>query len=173
MGQLNYYINQPAPNTIHNWQISNGILSFSPITPTDSISIGTINFLYSAANGTKTLSVGLYSLNSSTLSIANSWSGTINTSVGTARYVSLSATSATQNITPGTWWLGILISTSGTAALSLYGQTSLNPQNAFPGAFIQGIMTDSTAALPASIATSDLDITGGETLYVPHIIMTA
>ena len=172
MAQLNFHINIPVLHRESSSAMSNGTLRFIPICPSDSISIGTLNIMNARAAGTKTLSIGLYSLTGSTLSIANSWSATISGSL-VQNYVSLTATSATQNITPGNWWLGMLISTSGTSNFSLVGQTIINPANAFPGGFVQGIMTDSTNALPSSYATSNLDITGNDAFMVPYIILTA
>src|SRR3990167_7544275 len=160
MAQLNFHKNLPMPPIIDDSiAASNGTLSFSPFYPSGSISWATINFLISYASSNKTLSVGLYSLTGSTLSLANSASRSVNSSFNRI-YISLTATSATQNITPGNWWLGLLISTAGTSGFAFAGQTRIDPSNAFPGAFIGGRMTDSTNALPASYATSDLDTTG-------------
>ena len=172
MAQLNFHVNFAGMMTNQSWEASNGTLSFVPFTPSDSISIGTLNFYVSRSSGSKTLSIGLYSLTGSSLSLANSWS--LNTSNTQGPYVSLTATSAGQNITPGNWWLGILYS-SGTdqSRFAFYGQSTINPGNAFPGGFIGGRMTASTAALPASIATSDLDITGSDAMMIHIIILTA
>ena len=176
MAQLDFYTNLP---NIENgiFGISNGTLSFIPLNLANSISWATLNFLIcqtSAASKTLSLSIGLYSLTGSTLSIANSISRSV--TYGTSAqsiYLSMVGTSATQNITPGTWWLGLLASTAGANAFSFFGQTSVNPTNAFPGGFIGGRMTASTAALPSTYATSDLDITGNDAMNVPLIILSA
>lgn len=173
MGQLNFAQNfEIAPNQLRS--ISHVILTFFPHNILDSISLNTLNLLFSAAGTAKsiTFSLGLYSLTGSTISIANSASSSIATSGG-AQYISLTATSATQNITPGTWWWGILCSFSSSSNVSFYGGFTQDPVNAFPGAFIGGAMTTSTNALPTSIATSDLDITGSDALFVPYIIISS
>lgn len=171
MAQLNFWHNAIGALSNQNRAMSNGTLSFCPMILEDSISIGTLNlYIQQAANGTRTFSIGLYSLTGSTLSIINSWSQTYNSR---AYYFTCSNTSANQNITPGTWWLGLLVSTSGTSNAFIYGQTSINPANAFPGGFIGGRMSDSTNALPSSYATSDLDITGNDAMFVPFILLTA
>lgn len=117
-----------------------------------------------------TFSIGLYSLNGSTLSLANSASGTrTQNSFG---YFTITATSATQNITPGTWWFGFLLSTTGSSGNSIYGQTGLPVGNAFPGGFMGGRMTESTGALPTAYSTSNLDTTGADSNQVPMIILS-
>src|SRR3990167_7661894 len=138
----------------------------------DSILFKTINIpqFFNNTSLSHTLSLGLYSLNGSTLSLGNSASGSITASGLKRCYLSITGTSATQNITPGTWYFGLLISISSGTVISIYGQSSANPSNAFPGVFIGGIMTDSTNALPTSFATSNLDITGVDALSVPSII---
>ena|SRR3990167_3971560 len=176
MAQLNFHVNFAA-NLQAVFPINNGTITFNPITPSDSVSLGTLNFLMrhtSAANKTITLSIGLYSLNGSTLSITNSLSmSTTFTNTASTGWISLTAISATQNITPGTWWLALLASTAGANAFSFLAASNINVGNAFPGAFIGGAMTDSTNALPASYATSDLDITGLGVLSVPLLILSA
>ena len=177
MGQLNFEYNIAFGGS-YDINISNGTLSFFPFLIRDSISIGTFNILieYGASSSkTQTFSLGLYSLTGSTLSIANSWSGTAG-STGTASarlWVSLTATSAAQNITPGAWWFGMLVSTSNQSAITFLGGSNINPANAFPAGFYVGRMTDSTNALPSSYATSNLDITGSDAIGVPNIILTA
>ena len=154
------------------WTGSNGTLSFIPMLLPASISIVTLNILFAknASGGSHSWSVGLYSLTGSTLSIANSWSQSF--AATSIAHRSLVATSATQNITPGNWWLGILVSTAVSSGFTLYGSV-INPGNAFPGGFYMGRMTDSTNALPGSYATSNLDITGGDAMGIPFIILTA
>ena len=174
MGQLNFAQNFnyiPSQFKI----ISNGTLSFVPFELADSISFLTMNLgiSNSSANMTYTFSVGLYSLTGSSLSLANSISASISRSNSVRGYFSLTATSAAQNITPGNWWFGILVSTGGNSDIELIGQTTVNPLNAFPGAFIGGRMTASTAALPASYATSDLDTTGDDAMNIPMIILSS
>ena len=155
--------------------ISNGTLSFVPFELADSISLLTMNLgiSNSSANITYTFSVGLYSLNGSSLSLANSLSASQSKSNSVIGYFSMTATSAAQNITPGNWWFGILVSTGGNSSVALIGQTTVNPGNAFPGGFIGGRMTASTSALPTSYATSDLDVTGSDAMNIPMIILNS
>ncbi len=173
MAQLDFHVNFPGIVSETLAVASNGTLSFVPMSPSDSVSFNKLNFYMSAgSNATFTLSIGLYSLTGSTLSITNSMSRSITLS-NFRGYVSLSATSVAQNITPGTWWLGLLVSTGGNSSVAFVGQSFVNPGNAFPGGFIGGRMTDSTNALPASYATSNLDVTGTDAMSVPTIILTA
>ena len=87
------------------------------------------------------------------------------------------ATSASQNITPGGWYFAKVVSSAtnnaGAANFALYGNSSINPANAIPGGFLMGRMTKSTGAMPAAIATSDLDITGSDATRQPYVIITA
>ena len=175
----------------NNWQIydaglsiSDRTLSFFPFQIWDSISFKTLNIgcaadvslLFTASYG---ISLGLYSLNGSTLSLANSISGSTNlTSAGNNTvvfYVSLTDVSATQNITPGTWWFGCLIQFSMVNATDAFmlGAFARSINNAFPGGFVAGRMTESTAALPNTVATSNLDITGADAFQQPFILLSS
>ena len=184
MAQLNFAYN-------YNFNIINlGIpvnsltLTFCPLVLFDSLSWLKANIPV-VVGGTRTvtktfsISIGLYSLTGSTLSIANSIFGsqTFQYEGGKGGYLSMTSTSATQNITPGNWWLGYLVSTTAQSTNltgSILGQSNVfNPANAFPGGFIGGAMTASTTALPGSVATSDLDITGANAFPQPNIILTA
>ena len=123
-----------------------------------------------------TLQFGLFSLNGSTLSLANSASRTIEHTDSANSWYSM-VTSATQNISPGAWYFGVNFFTGGEvtahSSASLLGNSTFNPGNAIPGGFLMGRMTASTTAIPASIATSDLDITGSDAIRQPYIIITA
>ena len=174
MGQLSYAYNfgYEAPDFMG---ISNGSLSFFPFNCYESISLLSVNLAFTAINSaqTRTVSLGLYSLNGSSLSIANSLSVTF-TNASSRVAIVLTATSAAQNLTPGTWFWGFLASTAGDSRVSIYAATAnIAAGNAFPGAFIAGRMTASTNALPSSYATSNLDITGADALSIPQIILTA
>ena len=161
--------------------VNNATLSFIPMEIRDSVSLNTFNIGLiwgsSSSNGTFSASIGLYSLTGSSLSIINSFSGSRTLTSGGVNpfngFFSITTASATQNITPGNWWLGLLFSISQNTILSLVGALTANPANAFPGSFIGGAMTDSTNALPASFATSNLDITGSDAMFVPSIIISA
>src|SRR3990167_1446793 len=128
--------------------------------------------------GGASMRIGLYSLNGSTLSLANSASGTVSWIGANTSTVWVSmVTSATQNITPGAWYFAMLNSSStnaaGAANFGFFINSSINPANAIPGGFLMGRMTASTNAIPASIATSDLDVTGSDATRQPYIIITA
>ena len=154
--------------------VSDATVTFARFNVDDSVSFKTMNIAVSASatdNQTVSFSVGLYSLNGSTLSLTNSISRTIQITTTRGYFLSLTGTSATQNITPGTWWFGFLIRTG--ASLSLRGASTVDPANAFPGSFIGGRMTVSTAALPGSYATSDLDVTGADAMFIPNIILSS
>ena len=157
--------------------LTNGTLIMNPFNLQDSISFSCINFygrLTSNANRTFTVSVGLYSLTGSSLSIANSASLSSSGGSQGAMYFSMTNTSATQNITPGTWYFGVLVSTSGVSQIEFHGgNLKGTPGNAFPGIFVGGILTVSTAVLPVSIATSDFDITGTPEMSSTFILLTA
>lgn len=181
MGQLNFAINNFIMGN-NDIVVSVASLTFCPINIIDNISWKTINIPYTIAGGSTvsksiSFSIGLYSLNNTVLSLANSAfkSETNQYSGQRGGYIVITSTSATQNITPGTWWIGYLISSSAqSGTMDLIGQsTNISAANAFPGSFIGGRMTDSTNALPASYATSNLDITGQDAFSQPIIILTA
>ena len=164
--------------------ISNGTLSIHAVNIPLSISLNFPVILMrrsasiSAGSLRNALQFGLYSLNGSTLSLANSAEAILNiaSSTATAAFTSWIsfATSKTQNITPGAWYFAINQFTQSTNyAIAFYGNSSLNPVNAIPGGFLLGRMTVSTNAIPDSIATSALDITGSDATRQPYIIITA
>lgn len=184
MAQLNFAYN-------YNFNIINlGIpvnsltLTFCPLVLFDSLSWLKANIPV-VVGGTRTvtktfsISIGLYSLTGSTLSIANSIFGsqTFQYEGGKGGYLSMTSTSATQNITPGTWYFGVNFFTGGIAtdhsSASFYANSSIAPGNAIPGNFLMGRVTASTNAMPTSIATSNLDITGADAIRQPYIIITA
>lgn len=178
MPQLLYEHNYPIWEGSAN-PINEGTLSFVPFHIRDSISLNTLNFgvIYSNVSaGTASVTFGLYSLNGAFLSLSNSMScsltqTTVSNLIG---MVSMINTSATQNMTPGTWFFGILVSLSSNTNFSLAGARVLNPENAFAGAFMGGRMTDSTNQLPSVYATSNLDVTGQDAFFTcPHIIISA
>lgn len=176
MPQLNFALNGFVFTPPTFATVNNGSLSFIPFSPTGSISFLTMNVphLLTNSNMTFTMSFGLYSLTDSSLSLINSISGTHSGAVASKRYASLTATSAAQNISPGTWFFGLLYSTGGVSNLRVYGGlASAIGANAFPGGFIGGAMTDSTSALPSLIATSDLNITGTGSIIEAQIILSA
>lgn len=168
MPQLNFQYNFPVLQ-------SNNTRSYVTQTPlyfafniADSISWVNFNIV-AGVDPANTVSIGLYSITGSTLSLANSVS--MNVTLTDPTWASITATSATQNITPGTWYFGINAATGG--AITAQGQTIVAPGNAFPGGFIGGVATATTNGLPASVATSSLDITGNDAMFVPYVLLTA
>lgn len=156
--------------------MQHGSLTFVGYNIYESISWQTINFIISqqtGANRTWTYSFGLYTLTGSTLSLINSVSGTHNATGSNVQWVSMTATSATSNLTPGTWFFGILVSTHGITSISMYGRGMGNISNAFPGGFHMGAMTASTTALPSAVCTSDLNTTGSVAMAMPSIMLSA
>ena len=154
-------------------------LYISPILINDSISLNSLFILLSRGTGSKTvsISIGLYSLTGSTFSLANSGSRSLTFSGGQLGYQSITNFSATQNISAGNWYFGIIKSTHTGGVnddFSFYGASiPVNINNAFPGKIIGGILTVTTGALPVSVATSGFDITGTDEHFVPYILINA
>lgn len=169
--QLQFFENFPGKNGAANLAYSNGTLSIHAVNIPLSISYNNVVVLLSQNSGSFTLQHGLYSLNASTLSLANSASRAITVTAGLS-WVSM-ATSATQNISPGAWYFGFNILSGGSSSISFFGNSSIAPGNAVPGGFLRGRVTGSTNAMPASIATSVLDITGADAMRQAFIIITA
>jgi len=179
MAQLNFAMqNFYSPN--RSIGLSNSILSFIPFLFVDYISFNTLNIQMryasnSDSTGLLVWSIGLYSLTGQTLSLANSISrSTSQTTTNAVRfeYLSFSGISSAQNITPGIWYFGLLGSFDNITH-NIIAHSSLNAFNAFPGFFIGGRMTVTTNALPASIATSNMDTTGNDAMQVPVIIISS
>lgn len=157
-------------------------VNFFPQNFNGHISLLTVNFAHQVSISTTktfgyTVSLGLYSLTGSTLTLVNSLSESYSKTKagGNTTYYSyfpITAISAASVITPGTWYWGLLHSTASTGGLSLVGAFTQNPGNNFPGGFIGGSMTESTTALPASIETSNLGIAGSAAMFEPYILIT-
>ena len=177
--QLQFFENFPGHVGAGNLAYSNGTLSVHAVNIPLSISFNNVVMLMSVSsaalsNFSGTLQFGLYSLTGSTLSLANSASAA-NLIITTAYSWISMVTSATQNISPGAWYFAANLFTGvgDHTSVSLYANSSINPVNAIPGGFLMGRMTASTNAMPASIATSALDITGSDAGRHPLIIITA
>lgn len=175
MPQLDFEMNYPTI-AASRFTPNSGSITFCPMQIRDSISLNTVNLpLYSPSGAkTVTLRLGVYSITGSSLSLANSLSGSVDL-VGDDKYLSLTATSSAQNMTPGTWFFGLLFSTSSNSnfTVNAMSHSRFNAENAFNFGFIGGAMTASTSALPSSIATSDLDVTGTDALAAPVMIISA
>ena len=178
--QLNFFENMVGRDGVSQRAYSMGTLSVHLVNIPLSISFNYPVFLMSfgsnaLSNWIGDVQMGLYSMTGSTLSLANSANAAINVSTNGISWVSL-VTSATQNISPGNWYFAANILTSGVlphTSASFFANSSINPGNADPSALMRGRMTASTNAMPASIATSDLDITGSDSNRQPYIILTA
>lgn len=171
--QLQFFENFPGKDLVANVAYSKGTLSVHAVNIPLSLSFGypVVLLSNSSSGGTRSIQFGLYSLNGNTLSLANSASNSWAPSTSAYSWISL-ITSATQNITPGAWYFALNLLSAGNSSFSLLGNSSINPGNAAP-AFVRGRMTASTTAMPASIATSALDITGQDAMRQPYIIITA
>lgn len=176
--QLQFFENFEGKIGQANNAYSNGTLSIHAVNIPLSISFNKVVALMSFANNALSsfqgsVHFGLYSLNAGTLSLANSASNGI-TVVSAYSWISM-VTSATQNVSPGPWYFGVNLFTGGVlphTSASFFGNSSAAALNAFP-TFVMGRMTVSTNAMPAAIATSDLDITGADAIRQPFIIITA
>lgn len=181
--QLNVFELTPGIN-VSTATISQNFVHFKHIYFPGSISWNTPYVLISQGNVNAriTFSVGLYSINGASLSLANSASGAY--SANGFSWVSL-ATSATQNITPGDWFVAYAKSTSGNAGITVMNQNVLGQVAAgssiestgYAGPFFGGRLANSSGAFPGSVATSDLskDFKDGSRTYIriPYIVISA
>ena len=179
--QLQFFENFPGKDFRANVVASNATLYVHGVNIPLSLSFNYPVVLISHFTGagttvdrTVSISFGLYSLNGSTLSLANSASVSTSgaSNVSFISWLSM-VTSATQNISPGAWYFAQNIRYSGASLLGPFINSSVNPLNAVPGGFLMGRMTASTTAMPASIATSELDITGSDAMRQYFMIITA
>lgn len=186
MVQLNVFETQP----IIGYSSSNTILGqmsliINGVEIPGSLSFNNVGVLLTRPSGASTdnLSVyfGLYSRNGSTLSLANSASNTLSNTTNFRSWLTL-VTSATQNITPGNWYFAFMSSSNtngGSIRIAqLLGGVVTAVRTGFPyaGIFVRGYLSVSTAAMPASIATTDLiketdGVIGG--LRQPYILISA
>lgn len=138
-----------------------------------SISFNTVAWLGHRTGGpTVTASFGLYSLNGSTLSLANSASNSFN--VNNTQWRTM-VTSATQDITPGNWYLAWMHDDS-TGSVAAYCQDYPRATDGGPGGpFFAGSYSVTTTAFPASIDTSEMNLigTGLGTEFFPVILISA
>ena len=179
--QLQFFENFPGKDGNSFLGYSNGTLSVHAVNIPLSVSFNNVVAFMSISSAalsalSGTLQFGLFSLNGSTLSLANSASNTVQHNAESALSWYSMVTSATQNVSPGPWYFGVNFFTGGIAtdhsSASFFCNTSLNAVNA-PPILVLGRMTDSTNAMPNSIATSNLDITGFDATRQPYIIITA
>ncbi len=178
--QLNVFENFPVLASVVNLVNQNSLLVQGIELP-GSISFNNVVVLFQGQGTTAktaTLSLGLYSRTGNTLSLANSASMSTAPTANTLQWITL-ATSATQNLTPGNWFLACLWTTSGSNNMSLAGNQGGKPAvgAAYGGMFVHGFLSVSTSALPASIATSDLSREGVSTDInfnrYPYVLISA
>ena len=157
-----------------------GSLHIQGVEIPGSISFNNLAMIMSASGTTaKTFSVsfGLYSLTGSTLSLANSASFSSNPGANALSWITF-VTSATQDITPGNWYFGVILSTAGQSNLSLVNNdVAAFSGGGYGGGFVRGYLSVSTNALPVSIATSDMSKEGNNessfSVRHPYIIISA
>lgn len=180
--QLQFFENFPLHIAQTRFAQSQNTISFQAVNIPLSISLSRAVILASdqsiagTATSTRTIEImfGLYSLNGNTLSQENSGSQTYTFKAAGAsvQWRSLGM-SAQQNVSPGAWWFALKVSTAGRSQWSMYGNGAITMANPNPISSLMGRMTVSSAGMPASVALSDLDITGGDATRQPFIIITA
>ena len=132
--------------------------------------------------GTHTISLGLYTLNGSTLTLVNSASGTQVLNGNAVSWVSL-VTSVASTITPGQYYFGILVSIGTANSPQILaadgGVTATNTMilGGYGGAFVRGCLSVSTSGMPASIATTDCIKEGSSSVrpstVIPYVLISA
>src|SRR3990167_3495353 len=160
--RLNIFENVPLLHTNMNFVLNVNTLSIQGVYIPGSISFNKLAVIVSGSGAVSqnlSLSFGLYSLNGSTLSLANSASRATALTLNQTMFSWLSfATSATQDITPGNWYLAYMNSTALGAGFSLVKgfNVLLFTEVQHQGLFVRGAYSVTTSAFPASIATSDM-----------------
>ena len=166
MARINIFENGLVNHIVSVSSLVANSLSIQGIYMPGSLSFNNVAVVLSGSGGVSenlTLSFGLYSLNGSTLSLGNSASQSTVLTLNQTMFSWISlVTSATQDIIPGNWYLGMLGSTSlgGSWSLVMEQAASIS-QGTYGGPFIRGYYSASTGGLPSSIATSDMIKEGG------------
>src|SRR3990167_9552096 len=138
MAQINQYENVPVFGGVAfvAAAVSNNLL-LQGFVLNDSISFNIPTLLISAvAATTLTFSMGLYSLNGDSLSLANSASGAPVFGAAGISYITL-ATSTTQNLTPGNWYWGVLCPQNANQTNGQYNARTAN-QAVYGGIVVDG-----------------------------------
>lgn len=184
MGQMNKFENFPLFQVTSNRGFGASVYMHMVEIP-DNISFNTVAViltwnLASSHGVSRSYSFGLYSLTGSTLSLINSASNSYGVASGIAtNFISwlTLATSATYNISAGNWFFAILHSVSSVGALGTGRILNFNvmdvTQSVYGGPFFRGVHSVSTAALPASINTSDMTKDGAILSLAPYILIAA
>ena len=179
MGQLNIFENIPSIHNVAFSALPLSSLFIHGVYIPDNISFNTAAVLITTPSATFNnifVYFGLYSLNGSTLSLANSGSvlrsGNVN-----IRWTTL-ITSATQNISAGNWYFGFFLSNTysnnGLGSILCWGNNQNISNGVYGGPFIRGVFSTTTNAMPASIHTSNMNKeTTNETTRHPYILIAA
>lgn len=177
MGNMNIQNGSFFSSLMCHMVVIPGSISFNNVAIIASQTIGA--FL----SGRYSVSFGLYSLNGSTLSLANSASAASDITLNqSARSWLTMITSATQDITPGNWYFAFIHSSAssgshGYMARNAKHNLGVNDNSAYGGPFFDGYLSVSTGAMPASIATSDMikdEATANEGITLhPYILITS
>lgn len=180
--RMNWFENLPTNELSQLTHSAQGMLMINAYYFPGSISFNNVNIVGFASGTTAktaSFSLGLYSYNAGTLSLANSASRTWNPVTNATSYLSM-ATSATQDITPGIWYIGIFSRSSSTNRMSILATPIINgviESTGYGGPFFRGRLSATTTALPSSIATSALSKEGTSTNTTeyahPYVIITA
>jgi hypothetical protein len=183
---LQYFENFPGHNGAAfvgaSSGFSNGTLSFQAVNIPANLSFNNVaiflsnTFAHSSRTMNQTFQFGLYSFDGTSLDLVNSASRNFTKATGAtgASWISF-VTSTTSVIPPGTWYFAFNILTGGVSQASVFSyfaNSSVGVVNAEP-IMLRGRMSVSTNAMPAAVATSDLNITGATAVRQPYIIITA
>ena len=179
--RLNIFENHSVMHRLGNLRANsiNGSLLIHGLYIPGSISFNIAAILVTQGHTSQSasLSFGLYSLSGSTLSLANSASAELNSNANGLKWFTL-ATSATQDITPGNWYLGFLATTSGNSSISFIANAGLGAASSgHGGILVRGVLSVTTGELPGSVATSDFlkeaGFAGTEQRQYPYILISA
>lgn len=179
--QLNQFQNAPVLHRITfynsiNW--SNGRMKLQKILLPGDLSFNNFIMLLSASGTTSktmTISMGLFSLNGATLSAANSASFSNTYNANTTVWITF-ATSAAQNISSGTWFVGIARSTAGNSRMHLgaLGNAYIGNANAaLQAGQFWGIATAFSTSLNTSAVSWYGDANDSEMVRQPVFLISA
>ena len=160
MAQINIFENFDNLHIVGNSSIPANTLQIQRVYIPGSLSFNVPSVVFTkgdSSDASFSVSLGLYSLTGNTLALANSASGSTNGISAILQWFSM-ATSTTQNISPGEWYLGFVYATSSRSNITFRGNIwPASPgAGASPTSFIRGRYTVSVTNIPASISTSDL-----------------
>lgn len=180
MATINQFQNIPLIQQIAftGWSNRTNSVFFNGVYIPGTLAFNTPALLLSQTNTSVSVyvSLGLYSRNGSTLSLANTASGSFNSTTNDLFWVSL-ATSATQNITPGNWYLAVYISNNpSNSNYSVVVNSGIggagNP--VYGGVVVNGVQATTLGVMAATIHTSDVNKEPGNLRGAyPYVLITA